>query len=141
MPFPPRELSPNDTSVSWHEKAKIKAVYRQSCWTDATNAKREYEAQGVTFPLKPPLTMILTFVLPNLKKTHDWDNLLAAFKTGLDAIGPEFVRRNRVSQETVAFGAGAGLITNDSIQVITRLGLEVEMGPKPAVRVRLETTG
>lgn len=120
MPFPPRELSPNARN-NWYPKAAKVRAYRQSCKVDALNVRREHEAQGMTFPLATPATLLLTFVLTT-RQRRDLDNLVASFKAGLDGL------------------VDAGLIVDDDAWKL-RLGVEVELGEKQLIRVRLEGAG
>lgn len=117
LPFPPRGLSPN-VRLHHHERARLAASYRHSCRVDALNVRRDMEAQGMTFPLATPATILLTFMLPN-KQRRDIDNLIAGFKAGLDGI------------------VDSGLLADDSVWLL-RLGVEAELGAEAAVRVRLE---
>lgn len=118
LPFPPSGLSPN-ARLHFHEKRRIVASYRQSCQVDALNVRRDMERRlGMTFPLAVPVTMIVTFVLPTHQR-RDWTNLIGSFKAGEDGL------------------VDAGLLPDDSIQAIGRVGYEWRRG-KAAVEVTLE---
>ncbi len=114
LPYPPKSLSPN-AREHWGTLATDKATYKNAVYTIARN-KRQLTSS--TFPLKAPVTVVLTFVLPD-KRRRDWDNALASFKTGLDGI------------------VEAGLLRDDSMEEI-RIGMEYELGKKAAIRVTLE---
>ena len=113
LPWPAAALSPN-ARVDWHVHAAAKSAYKNSCYLLARNARQL--APG-PWPMRPPVTVLITFVLPD-KRRRDFDNLLASFKSGLDGI------------------VEAGVIEDDSVEKI-RLGLEAEYG-KAGVRVRLQ---
>ena len=117
LPAPPSELSPN-SRLQWWERNPIKRMYQDAVLVDVLNAKRAYEVEGAVFPLVEPVTMTVTFLLPD-KRHRDWDNLIAAFKAGQDTI----VR--------------AGIISGDSISVIERVSYEWAYGAA-GVLVRIE---
>ena len=119
LPFPPLGLSPN-ARLSWQEKRPIVRDYRRTCMVDALNVRRDLERQGMTFPLRVPVTMIVTFVLTSQARRRDWTNLIGAWKAGEDGI------------------VDAGVLADDSIQTIGRIGYETAQGSKQEVWVRIE---
>lgn len=115
LPLPPSELLPNRAiGKDWRSTYEAKQTYYQACFVECKNVK---QAHRNTFPLKPVVTMVLTFSLPT-KRRRDGDGLLSAFKTGIDAM----VR--------------AGILVDDSIWVL-RTAIEGEVG-EAGVKVRLE---
>jgi crossover junction endodeoxyribonuclease RusA len=115
LPYPPKALSPN-ARVDYHVLMREKANYKNNVYLLARNARQL--AKG-TFPLKSPVTVIVTFILPDRIK-RDWDNALSSFKAGFDGI------------------VEAGILADDNMTEI-RLGLECEYAKgKAAVRVRLQ---
>ena len=119
LPFPPPTLSPN-ARLSWQKKCNITHGYRFACSLLALNVRRDLERQGMTFPLRVPVTMIVTFVLTSQARRRDWTNLIGAWKAGEDGI------------------VDAGVLADDSIQTIGRIGYETAQGPKQEVWVRIE---
>jgi crossover junction endodeoxyribonuclease RusA len=117
LDFPPATLNPN-TRAQWRFKAIVVKAYREACRVDALNARRAAEAEGVTFPLQPPVLATLTFVLSSQRR-RDADNLLSSIKSGMDGL------------------VDAGLLVDDDVKNLT-ISMGVEYGPKPGVRVRLE---
>ena len=115
LPAPPKELSPNARS-DWHVVAREKATYKNACYLLARNARQL--ADGVVFPLNPPVTVIVTFVVPD-RRRRDFDNLLSALKAGFDGI------------------VAAEVLADDSAWDL-RLGMEIEVGKQAGVRVTLE---
>lgn len=77
LPWPPKELSPN-ARRHYQALARSKKAYREACaWT----AKQQGAAR-----LKPgALSVHLEFVPPD-RRPRDWDNMLAAVKSGLDGL-------------------------------------------------------
>ena len=119
LPFPPAALNPNRARTKHRmEVAGIAAAYRQECKIDSLNARRYWEADGVVFPLKTPVLARLKFVLSS-RRRHDIDNLLSAFKPGLDGI------------------VDAGLLADDDCWSL-RLAIDIEKGGAQYLRVELE---
>lgn len=79
LPWFPSACKPNSRE-HWAAVAKAKRNYRHACWAITKEAM-----QGQELDLKPPINLKLTFIPPN-RHAHDLDNLLAAFKAGLDGI-------------------------------------------------------
>lgn len=76
--FPPKELSPN-ARPHWAKLAKAKRSYRMECFIDA-------KRQGIKkLATQKPLTISLVFYPPD-RRRRDWDNMLAAAKSGLDGL-------------------------------------------------------
>lgn len=122
LPMPPSELSSNNAprSVAGAKyKRHLHAEYREQCRKVAHSVRVDMQQQGMTFPLQVPVTALVTFVLAS-KQRRDLDNMLSAFKGGLDAL------------------VHAGLLADDSCWAL-RLGIEVELGKQAGVRVRLES--
>ena len=119
LPFPPSELSPN-SRLHWSQKRQFVSDYRHACRVAAQNVRRDMERQGLTFPLRIPVTAIVTFVLTSRARRIDWDNLIARFKAGQDGL------------------VDAGVLADDSIQAIGHLGYAWRVGAAQEVRVRLQ---
>ncbi len=109
LPFPPAELSPN-SRCGWRAKAAAVQAYRYEC-----KVLCRQETNGMTMPQYTTAT--ITFVLKD-KRRHDWDNLLASFKAGIDGI------------------VDAGLLPDDDVRSWS-CSLRYEQGPKALVRVEL----
>lgn len=119
LPFPPAALSPNSRK-GWRAKAAAVQQYRYDCRIEALKQWREeWLASGIPqmHSLKRPVYGTLTFILKG-KRRHDWDNLLASFKAGIDGI------------------VDAGLLPDDDVRSWSPT-LRYEQGDKPAVRVEL----
>lgn len=78
LPFPPKELSPN-ARLHWAKTAKAKKSYRMECFIEA---KRQGIIKQST---NKPIKVSLVFYPPDQRK-RDWDNMLAAAKSGLDGL-------------------------------------------------------
>ena len=76
--FPPKGLSPN-ARLYWAIVAKIKKSYRYECYIEAV----KQGAKKITTPKR--LEVALVFYPPD-KRRRDWDNMLAAIKSGLDGL-------------------------------------------------------
>lgn len=77
FPWPPRELRPNASSPgNWRRKSEAAKAYRATCYHVAERARIPLPADG-------EITLELTFQ-PPCKRRRDLDNMLAAFKAGLD---------------------------------------------------------
>jgi crossover junction endodeoxyribonuclease RusA len=78
LSFPPAILSPN-ARPHWRRLAAAKKAYRMECFIDA-------KRQGIK-KITPagPITVSLVFYPPD-KRQRDWDNMLAAAKSGLDGL-------------------------------------------------------
>lgn len=78
LPFPPKSLSPN-ARLHWSAIAREKKAFRLECFFEARR-------QGIT-KLKEAkaLTVALEFFPPD-RRARDWDNMLAAMKSGLDGL-------------------------------------------------------
>ena len=116
LPFPPQSQSPN-ARVNFHVKARDAATYKNECYVLARTERQRLQNEGADFPLTVPVTVLLTFLLP-ARTRRDWDNLHASFKAGFDGI------------------VEAGVLHDDNVWEL-RMGLEVELGKKAGVRVRL----
>ena len=77
LPFPPKELSPN-ARLHWAAKAKVKKAYREACFYEA-------KLQAVKSMRNELLKVHIVFFPPD-KRKRDWDNMLAAAKSGLDGL-------------------------------------------------------
>jgi crossover junction endodeoxyribonuclease RusA len=118
LPLPPSALSPN-ARLHWRDRAKAAATYRQECRILALQARRDMEARlGMVFPLTPPVRVAVTFCLTS-RQRRDPDNLLAAFKAGLDGC------------------VDAGLIADDNAWALD-LSLSVRRGDVGEVHVVFE---
>ena len=118
LPLPPSELMPNDAmGKRWESYNAVKTKYSNDCFALCKSARVEWQKRGGVVPLRPLVTMVLTFVLPSQRR-RDGDGLLSAFKSGIDAM------------------VAAKLLEDDSIWKL-RIALEGELGPA-SVRVRLE---
>ena len=103
LPLPPSGLAPNRAvGHHWGKSNGAKETYATVCFAKAREVVRACRPE---LPLKPPVTMILTFVLPD-KRRRDLDGLYSAFKPAQDAM----VR--------------AGLLQDDGWTVLPRVGLE-----------------
>ena len=102
LPWPPKELSPNNTG-HWARKAKARKAYRTAC-------RRITEAwQGVAPSLGPDdvLGLVLTFYPPD-KRAHDWDNLIARMKNGIDGVADGLGVNDRLFRPSVVVEASQG---------------------------------
>jgi hypothetical protein len=123
--LPPRELFPNNakpgpgwSARNWHGKrAKAKSVYATYVYWTAMEAMRQV---GWVAPEKCALT--ITFIVPS-RRQYDADNLLAAFKCGLDALvevqalagdGPECIQATTVSTEYVKGQEGVRVVIQEA---------------------------
>lgn len=109
LPFPPAELSPN-SRCHWREKAAAVQAYRHECEVRAR--------QQIGWTMPPPwkhTNATITFILKD-KRRHDWDNLLASFKAGIDGI------------------VDAGLLPDDDVKSWSPT-LRYEQGNKAAIRI------
>lgn len=113
---PPAACSPNSTKRG-HERWQAIKAYRHACKMDALSVKN---ATPGKYPLRPPIAMTVTFVLPSLAQRRDMDNLIASFKPGQDGI------------------VDARIIPDDSVQVIARVDYRVAKGPRAQVAVTVE---
>lgn len=79
VPWPPREASPNFRG-HWSAIAKAKKAYRLKC-------SQLGLAQGLHLAPKAPtkVSVHLVFCQPD-RRGRDWDNMLAAMKSGLDGL-------------------------------------------------------
>ena len=77
LPFPPKELSPN-ACLHWAAKAKVKKAYREECFYEAKLQKVK--------PMRNELLKVHIVFFPPDKRKRDWDNMLAAAKSGLDGL-------------------------------------------------------
>ena len=77
FPWPPKELSPN-ARVHWATRAKAAKKYKTDCllmcWTAGIHALY-LDTYAISITFHPPS-----------KRRADADNMLASFKSGLDAI-------------------------------------------------------
>jgi crossover junction endodeoxyribonuclease RusA len=109
LAFPPAALSPN-AREHWSTKAGAAREYRFACKVDALNVRGARPAGVHTL-------MTITFILKD-KRRRDFDNLIAAFKPGLDGL------------------VDAGILEDDSVWKYTPT-YRVELGKKPAVRIEV----
>src|SRR3990167_1599705 len=116
LPFPPKELSPN-SRCGWRAKAAAVQAYRHECRVETMNVL--FDVLPQSYPLTSPITVTITFILKD-KRRHDWDNLLASFKAGLDGI------------------VDAGLLPDDDVRSWSP-SLRYEQGATAAVRVELRS--
>ena len=77
LPFPPKELSPN-ARLHWAAKARAKKAYREDCFYTAKLQK--------VGPMRNELLKVHIVFFPPDKRKRDWDNMLAAAKSGLDGL-------------------------------------------------------
>ena len=75
FPWPPKELSPN-ARVHWARKHRIASEYKEDCGWCLVDSGNDVDG---------PLVIIITFRPPSNRRA-DLDNMLAAFKYGIDAI-------------------------------------------------------
>jgi Holliday junction resolvase RusA-like endonuclease len=115
LPFPPASLSPNRArSLHWAQKARIAAQYREECgWA----AKAVW---GDRPPLTTPVTLAVTFVVADGRR-HDKDNLISAFKSGLDGL------------------VDAGVLLDDDYRLVDVNYANVKRGPERYVEVEVLT--
>ncbi len=112
--LPPRELWPNRAKVGsgweakrWHGyRARLKANYEAMVWGYALKAHRETN-YGFKLPPFECCALTIVFIVPS-RRQYDADNLLAAFKSGQDALvkcgvlrgdGPDCILSTTVSSE------------------------------------------
>lgn len=112
LPFPPSALLPNRArGLHWAKKGRIASEYRQAVgWTARTDWGRRR-------PLRPPVTLAVMFVVADNRR-RDVDNLVAAFKAGLDGL------------------VDAGVIVGDHWQGLT-ISYTVERGTSAHVRIEV----
>lgn len=112
LPFPPQRLNPNRArGLHYMTRANQARNYRTDCsWA----AKAVW---GNREPMTPPVTMAVTFIVPDRRRRDD-DNLIAAFKPGRDGL------------------VDAGVLSGDHYQGLT-VTYTVEQGESFAVRVEL----
>ncbi len=113
LPPPPPELSPN-SRTGWRAKASYVQAYRYLCKIEAF-AQWHQDPQGINHT--PPVPVTITFILKD-KRRHDWDNLLASFKAGIDGL------------------VDAGLLPDDDVRSWVPT-LRFEQGEKSQIRVEL----
>lgn len=82
LPFPPKELAPNERPHRWAKASAVKS-YRYGCGMQALAQIRQMPVVPM-LPLKSPVTAEITFVVKNLRR--DADNCLASFKAGIDGL-------------------------------------------------------
>lgn len=75
LPFPPAKLSPN-SRCHWAQKARIARTYKMGCFAVLSQFRKELAGRRA-FDLR--------FCPPDRHK-RDLDNMVAAFKHGLDAL-------------------------------------------------------
>ena len=119
--LPPRDLWPNNAKPgpgwntrNWHGKiAKAKSEYAFEVYLAAMVAMRQQE-----WVAPDRCTLTITFIVPS-RRQYDADNLLAAFKCGLDALvevqalagdGPECIQATTVSTEYVKGQEGVRVV-------------------------------
>lgn len=115
LPFPYPELSPN-ARCHWREKAAAVQKYRHECKVLAMQAMRAYWLP-YAFEDELPVQAVVTFVLKD-KRRHDWDNLLASIKAGIDGL------------------VDAGVLPDDDVKSWSPT-LRYEQGEQACVRVEL----
>lgn len=117
LSWPPRACQPN-ARVHYQAKGAAVAAYRFESKVLSLGARRLLESQRVLFPLRAPVRAVITFVVKD-RTRRDFDNMLASIKAGIDGL------------------RDAGVIFDDSCWVF-KPTLDVVMGKKPGVRIRLE---
>jgi len=75
LPFPPSKLNPNQ-SYHWAVKARAFKTYKSQCAMVLSQYREELKGRAV---------FSIEFVPPDAHR-RDADNLLAAFKAGIDAL-------------------------------------------------------
>ena len=79
LPFPPKELSPNNR-LHWSKVSRAKKSYRDAChWIAVSSCARALIGKG------KKLKVTLIFYPPD-RRHRDDDNMEAAFKAGRDGI-------------------------------------------------------
>jgi Holliday junction resolvase RusA-like endonuclease len=117
LPFPPSELSGNGR-LHWAKRQRAVREYREDCRRLAYSERNG--ARGVSFPLTPPVTLHVLFVLPDHRR-RDFDNLSASLKPGIDGL------------------VAAGVIADDSVEALRPDSPRFEYGSPPGcVRLVLE---
>lgn len=81
LPWPPTPLWPN-RRAHWRTKSKAASGYRSTAFYLCQNVKGAIPETG-------PIQCSITFHPPNLIR-RDWDNMLAAIKSGLDGIAQAY---------------------------------------------------
>jgi crossover junction endodeoxyribonuclease RusA len=76
--FPPKALSPN-ARLHWRAVARTKKIYRHECFIEA-------KRQGVLKMASSEKVKVSLVFYPPDKRKRDWDNMLAACKSGLDGL-------------------------------------------------------
>jgi crossover junction endodeoxyribonuclease RusA len=77
LPWPPKELRPNASSPgNWRRKSEAAKSYRNACYWLSVK-------QRIVLPAEGEITLSLSFLPPDNRR-RDLDNMLAAFKAGLD---------------------------------------------------------
>jgi len=79
IPWPDRRLSPN-ARQHWAAAARLRKAYRARC-----RAIGEQVGLGYLRGSENAVSVHLTFFPPD-KRARDWDNMLAAMKSGLDGL-------------------------------------------------------
>lgn len=84
LPWPPKELSPNDGS-HWAVKAPFKKALRRDCWLLTLAEYQKAKKSGLRIDPDRPVTLSVLFVRPD-RRHHDKDNLMARSKALFDGI-------------------------------------------------------
>lgn len=95
LPWPPKELSPNDTS-HWAKKARAKKAYGMA-------AHFSCFAIGNHRPKTQSVKVTLTFCPPN-RIRRDLDNMLASMKSALDGISSAIDIDDSLFQIAIGWG-------------------------------------
>ena len=81
--IPPQECSPNWRG-HWAEKYQPARVYHDAVYYSCVDTRNRGEKEGMKFPLRRA-KLDLTVVFRGVRR-RDRDNILARFKSGLDAV-------------------------------------------------------
>lgn len=79
LPWPPKEVSPNARSRTYHKAARFKKAYRETCGKEAI----AWGANRMKFDGK--VYVQIEFYPPDRRRRDD-DNMIGAFKAGRDGI-------------------------------------------------------
>lgn len=79
LPWPDRRLSPN-ARENWRTTARLKRAFRARC-----RVIGEQVGLGYLRGSENAVSVHLTFFPPD-RRARDWDNMLAAMKSGLDGV-------------------------------------------------------
>ena len=128
VPLPPRLQSPNKKYEDWHDRSKAAKSYKETVYVLALAASRE---QGWVKPQRATIHLLFGLKRPGRALLQwreqyypsDWDNGVASFKVGIDAI------------------KNAGLIVDDDWEHLSCGGVEATFTDGPWIRVTLTKEG